>query len=258
MDNSGSRSPRDSDSSPLPCPSFTDEFDDSHESGYELPRKRIRDFEFEENTLQEFPATSKDGSFLNNTLTFNGMIAREISPKVAKETFHPLQSIIDDIDDNENNSSTSSTFNDDLSLLHHHNNNSANTRTTTTTEITKTTVDDTCINCKVSIDLKKIWDLVESQPHLFSKYDEPKCNNTLKAHEINLTNVCKWKKKLLLMDSQNENNFYDNLESKNLVCENKNIENIDTNREEIKACPEVRSNLRRGLKRKCKYSTPIR
>lgn len=251
MDNSGSRSPRDSDSSPLPCPSFTDDFDDSQETEYELPRKRIRDFEFEENTLHEFPATSRELNIPNNTLSFNGMIARETSTNVAKENLDPIKLIV-------NEKSSLTNFTDDVRILHQKN-NSGNNRAST--------VGDTCINCRISIDLKKIWELVESQPHLFSKYDEKQCN-TLRAHEINLTKACRWKNTLLLVESKSQDSFYDNtIETK--MCQlkkSKSMENLvdmqenDGNREEIKTRSPTKNNnnLRRGLKRKCKYSTPIR
>lgn len=267
MDTSASRSSRDFDSSPLPCPSFTDDFDDSEETGHELPPKRIRDFEFEENTLQEFPATSRNGNIINNAISFNRIISKEILPKIAKENLDPIKSIVDNHNDDDNvdadrnndhnsdhhhhHDSSTPAFNDDLRVLQHRN-ISMNTRTSTGIN------SDTYNNCKVSIDLNKLQNLVDTRPHIFSKYDEPQLES-LKVHDINLT---EWNKKLLI-DSKNQDNFFDNIETKNKLC--KSIDNIDNivvvnenNREELKTCSETKSNLRRGLKRKCKYSTPIR
>lgn len=256
MDNTGSRSSRDSDSSPLPCSSFSDDFSDSQDPDEGIPPKRIRDFEFEENTLQEFPATSCTSRPVNIPESpSTGVTIRERAAKIripAKENINPVipTSLENERDDSLLNRATSP-FANDFRVLRHRKNS----------DKPKATTGGTCLNCKVSIDLKKIRDLVETKPHLFSKCDEADCD--YKSQEQKLTGVCKIKNKWLLVKSQSENDFYGVSTRSRLLYKSKSLENLSAakesvpqKKEETKNRPSTRTGLRRGLKRKCRFSMP--
>ena len=259
MDNTGSRSSQDSDSSPLPCPSLSNDFSDSQDQEEEIPHKRIRDFEFEENTLQEFPATSctsKAVSFLECPST--GVPTQEKVAQVQIPVKKNLTPVIPTSLENERSDSprkcAATPFANDFRVLRHRKNLGKSIATSRV---------GTCLNCKVSIDLKKIRDLVDAKPHLFSKCDEAHCK--YKNQEHKLTSVCKIKNKWLLVKSQSENDFYGVSTRSRLLYKSKSMENLTTaketgleKKEETKNRPATRASLRRGLKRKCRFSMPCR
>ena len=258
MDNSGSPSPRDSDSSPSPghCPSFPEDFKDSEEMDEENPCKRIRNFEFEENTLLEFPATSCTSKTANMNVDTpsTGIMTRE---KPAKENLDPVKPTLDGNERfNSPRKISTTAYTNDLRILRLRK-NAGKTRGSGGVE--------TCLNCKVSIDLTKIRDLVEAKPHLFSKCSESLCK--YKNHEHNLTGLCKIKNKWLLVKSQSQDDFYGVSTRSRLLYKSKSMENLSVaketvaqNKEETKnrSASIAKAGLRRGLKRKCRHSMPFR